>query len=243
MKKILLFSIAVLVALPIAADEALDIIRRVDEQQTAETGKAEFTMLVYPDADDESNVRESRVLSYSKGDEDSYMVFLEPRSIKGLSILSKGDDQWAFFPSTGRVRKIAGKSKKESVRGVGGDFSYEDLGGGNFEEKYSFRIAGEDKNSWTIEGTPIKDSSYSRILLTVEKESYQMQKIEFYTEEDGHFKDMYMNEVKEIGGREMPTRIEMRNLLKNSMTVVVTHAAEYDMPIDDKYFNPTRFYR
>jgi len=27
------------------------------------------------------------------------------------------------------------------------------------------------------------------------------------------------------------------------MTVVITHAMQHDVPIDDKYFNPTRFYK
>ena len=52
-----------------------------------------------------------------------------------------------------------------------------------------------------------------------------------------------MSEVKTVGGREIPTRIEMRNLESRSKTVVITHSAEDDVPIDEKYFNPTRFYR
>ena len=27
------------------------------------------------------------------------------------------------------------------------------------------------------------------------------------------------------------------------MTVIFTHAAEYDIPVDDRYFNPARFYK
>jgi hypothetical protein len=33
----------------------------------------------------------------------------------------------------------------------------------------------------------------------------------------------------------------MTNLRKESKTVVVILAAEYDIPVDDKYFNPSRF--
>ncbi len=227
-----------------ADEQALRIIREAERRYSSETSKAELSMLVYPDADDPGNVREFKVISYGRGEEDSYMQFIEPRAIKGLSILSLGGDQWVYFSSTGRVRKIAGKSKKESVRGVGGDFSYEDLSTGNWEEKYEFRIVSSDYARWVLQGNPKEeDSVYSRILISVDKANYLTSKTEYYTEEEGHYKDLEMSEVKVMGGREVPTRLVMRNWDKNSMTVVITHAVEHDVPIDDKYFNPTRFYR
>ena len=239
----MLFLLSALV-LVFAEEDALQIIREVEARQRAETSKAELSMLVYPDADDSGNVREFKVISYSKGEEDSYMQFVEPRSIKGLSILSRGGDQWVYFSSTGRVRKIAGKSKKQSVRGVGGDFSYEDLSAGDWEEKYDFRISRADSRQWVLEGLPKeKDSVYSRILISVDRQRYTSTKIEYYTEEEGHYKDLEMSEFKQMGGREVPTRMVMTNHDKNSKTVIITHAMQHDVPIDDKYFNPTRFYK
>jgi hypothetical protein len=228
----------------LADEQALEIIREVERRQSTETSKAELSMLVYPDAGDTGNVREFKVISYGRGEEDSYMQFIEPRSIKGLSILSRGGDQWVYFSSTGRVRKIAGKSKKQSVRGVGGDFSYEDLSAGNWEEKYEFRVESSDSKQWVLEGIPKqKDSVYSRILISIEKERYLATKIEYYTEEEGHYKDLEMSEIEEMGGREVPTRMVMKNYDKNSMTVIITHAMQHDVAIDEKYFNPTRFYK
>jgi len=227
-----------------ADEDAREIIREVERRQSTETSKAELSMLVYPDAGDSGNVREFKVISYGRGEEDSYMQFIEPRSIKGLSILSRGGDQWVYFSSTGRVRKIAGKSKKQSVRGVGGDFSYEDLSGGNWGEKYDFRISSSDSKQWVLEGTPKeRDSVYSRVLISIDRQRYLATKIEYYTEEEGHYKDLDMSEIKEMGGREVPTRMVMKNYDKNSMTVIITHAMQHDVPIDDKYFNPTRFYK
>ena len=227
-----------------AQETALEIIREVERRQRTETSKAELSMLVYPDAGDPGNVREFKVISYGRGEEDSYMQFIEPRSIKGLSILSRGGDQWVYFSSTGRVRKIAGKSKKQSVRGVGGDFSYEDLSAGDWEEKYDFRISRADSSQWVLEGAPKdRDSVYSRMLISIDKERYMATKIEYYTEEEGHYKDLEMSEFEEMGGREVPTRMVMTNHDKNSKTVIITHAMQHDLPIDDKCFNPTRFYK
>lgn len=225
-------------------EDALTIIRKMEEMHNIGSSKTELTMIVYPDVYNKDDNRQFKVLSYSKGEEDSYMVFLSPKTIKGLCILSKGGDQWVFFPSTGRVRKIAGKSKKKSVQGVGGDFTYEDLGGGNFEEKYSFTMLESPKDKWVIQGDPKEeDSSYTKIILYVDKKTHLMDKVEYYTGDEGHYKDLIMKEVKKIGGRLMPTRIIMANLSKESMTVIITHKAEYDVDIKDKYFDPARFYK
>jgi hypothetical protein len=199
-------------------------------------------MFIYPDAGAD-DCRSFEVVGYSKGDEDEYISFLEPRSIKGLTILSKGDDQWIYFPSTGRVRKIASKAKDQSIQGVGGDFSYEDLSAGKWEEKYDFIIASTTDQQWVLTGTPKKESSYSKVNLVIDKEKLMMIKIEYYKEKEGHFKDLIMEELKVLDGWEIATRMTMINYTKNSKTVLVINDAKYNVEIDEKYFNPTRFYR
>lgn len=229
-------------ALDLSAQDALTIVRAVDAKQHSDTSRSEMTMITYPDMRDPSARREFTVLSYSKGDDDSYTEFLEPRTIRGLRILGKGGDNWVYFPSTGRTRKIAGKSKKESVQGVGGDFSYEDLGGGKLETKYDFRLVSESARAWVLEGLPKKpDSVYSKIVITVDKSSSLLAKVEYHTAEEGHYKDLVLTDVKVLGGRETATRMTMTNLKKESKTDVIIRTAEYDVPIDDKYFNPSRF--
>ena len=225
-----------------AEEEPVTILRRVEEKQATDTSVSQMGMFIYPDAGAD-DYRSFEVVSYAKGDEDEYISFLAPRSIKGLTILSKGDDQWIFFPSTGRVRKIASKSKDQSIQGVGGDFSYEDLSAGKWEEKYDFKIASTTDQQWVLEGTPKKESSYSKVNLVIDKEKLMIVKVEYYKEKEGHFKDLIMEEIKVIGGREIATRMTMVNFDKNSKTVIVINDAKYDVEIDDKYFNPTRFYR
>ncbi len=228
----------------LSAEDALSIIRKVDEKQASDTSRTEMVMRTYPDAHDESNYREFAIAGYGRGEDESYMEFLAPRTIKGLKILGKGDDNWVFFPSTGRVRKIAGKSKGESVQGVGGDFSYEDLGGGKLEEKYSFSILSSGSNEWVLEGaTKKEDSVYSKIVITIAMSNYLPTKIEYYTTKDGHLKDLVMNEVKMIDGRETATRILMMNIKKESKTLVILKAARYGISVPENLLNPNQFYK
>ena len=248
MKNKIPFHLLILCALLIPAtgrsENAQDIIRKMDERYSTESGSTELAMLVYPDADDTENVRSFEIISHTRGEEESYMSFLSPRTIKGLTILSRGDDQWAYFPSTGRVRKIAAASRKESIRGVGGDFSYEDLGGGGFEEKYTFTVRATGEKTWILEGTPRKEGgTYSKIAITIDRSTFLPRRIEFFTLEDGLYKELVLEDVKRMGGKELPTRITMKNIGKNSMTVIITKRAKYDVDLPEKLFNPTRFYK
>lgn len=225
-----------------ADDDALEIIRKMDAKQASETSKSIMSMIVYTDADDEATAREMKMLSYSQGEDDTYMEFIEPRTITGLRILSKGDDQWVFFPSTGRTRKIASSAKKDSVKGVGGDFSYEDMSGGTFEEKYTPKLLETRDSEWIIEGMPKKaDPIYTKVIVTVDKATYLPRKMEYYTDEEGHYKDMLMEDFKVISGRDTAAKMTMNTLEKNTKTVIILHEAEYDIPIPEKYFDSNRF--
>lgn len=244
MKQVIIIIVILLFTFSLFAEnDALAIIRKVDELSKTSSSIAKMSMLTFPYSEDNSNYRDMKVLAYGKGEDDSYMEFISPKSIKGLRILSHEGDQWVYFPSTGRVRKIAAKSKDQSVQGVGGDFSYEDLGGGSMIDKYTYKILNSDKDSWTLEGIPTEESAYSKIIIIIEKDTYMTPKIEYYTPEDGHKKDLVSEDYKTISGKLMPTRMTMTNLIKQSKTVVIIHEAEYDVPIDEKYFNPMRFYK
>jgi hypothetical protein len=94
-----------------------------------------------------------------------------------------------------------------------------------------------------LEGVPKTSSAYSRILVYVGKGSDLVEKVEYFKDGEQPAKELIMDDVKKIGGRETATRIEMINLEQDSRTVIITHTAAYDIDIDDRYFNPTRFYR
>jgi outer membrane lipoprotein-sorting protein len=246
-REILILSALILLVSQAASatdEDPYAIIDLVEERQNADTGKSEISMLVYPDIDDKSNHRDMRLLSYSRGQDESYMEFITPKSIQGLRILSVDGNQWVYFPSTGRVRKIASKSKDESVSGVGGDFSYEDLSGGTMKEKYNLSLKESTRENWVIEGlAKAEESVYSRIVMTIDKEKMMMMKIEYYSDTKGHYKDLLIQKTGFLGGREIPVQMVMVNREKNSMTVIVTHTAEFDFPVDDRYFDATRFHR
>ncbi len=189
--------------------------------------------------------RNFSVLSYDKSGEGdmSLIEFVEPRAVRGLRILSKGSDSWVFFPSTGRVRKIAGSSRSGSVQGVGGDFSYDDLGGGAWADDYDFAILREGAERWELEGKrKSADAAYDSVKLTVDKKlglpvlaSFALEK------EGGYFKELAFSGFRDFNGRTRAGDMLMKNLKKGSSTSVVLREAAFDLVLEDRLFDPSRF--
>jgi hypothetical protein len=202
-------------------------------------------MTIFPEPGNPRNSREFQIQSYGQGKDDSYAEFIEPRSIRGLKILTLGDDIRVFFPSTGRTRRITGSGKSGSVGGVGGDFTYEDMGGGSYLESYTdFQLLDQDAGTWTIQGTPTdKDSSYTKVVFRISRENNLSLQTDYYTAKEGKLKTLTVKDIRLLAGRYIPFLSEMINHHKNQKTVIEISEARFDGPIDPKYFDPNRFYR
>ncbi len=240
----LAFLFAACVAAAALADEkGQAIVRRVDELEKSRTSRSKMEMTVRPA--DGGAPRTFSVLAYERGgaDETSLIEFVEPRSVRGLRILTRGSDSWVFFPSTGRVRKIAGSSRSGSVQGVGGDFSYDDLGGGAWADDYEFTVLAESAAAWELEGKrKAEDAAYDAVKLRVDKKLELPLLASFAKEkEGGYYKELAFGAHRDFGGRTRPAELLMRNNRKGSSTLVVLVEAVYDLPLEDKLFDPSRF--
>lgn len=233
----------VLLAVAVKAQDATEVMRRVSEAQDADTAAMRISMHIF-DSLETNESRDLFIESYGRGDTESYMEFVAPRSIAGLRIQDLDGEIRVFFPSTGRVRRIASGQKGGSVGGVGGDFSYEDMGGGDLLDEYTFAMVSETGDTWVIRGVPTDpDSSYDYLVYTIEKERLVANRIEYYTEDNGHEKTMTAQTFQTIQGRLLATELTMVNLRKQRRTVLRIHQAAFDVAMDDRLFNPNRFYR
>ncbi len=232
----------------LTAQTADEIIRMVDRRQTSSSEVTDLTMTVIDDTSRPDDAKSFRMESFSiteRDDEElSVYFFREPRRMAGLAILSRNDGQWVYFPSTGRVRLLSGAARSGSVSGVGGDFSYEDLGSGNWGDNYSFTLISSSDAHWVLEGLPAAgDVNYSRILMHVDKNNFIPRRIEFYKEGRNIEKILTITEIGSFHGRENPAVIEMENPNKNSSTIIEIHDIEYDRSLEESLFHPRQFYR
>src|SRR4029079_15195676 len=175
---------------PLTAEQ---IARRVQDRDTGKDSRAELRMKLY---DRRGRVRDRALslltLRRSSGDK-TLIRFTYPNDIRGTGFLvwehPQGEDErFLFLPSLGRVRRIAGSEAQESF--VGSDFSYEDIGGREFDD-YTYTLVDENA-SWPspagsgrprcrLESTR-KDASvqYPRVVSLVLKDSYVVVQAEMF---------------------------------------------------------------
>ncbi len=154
-------------ALPQAsATTAEAVARQVQDRNTGRDSRAAMRMKLF---DRHNRVRE-RALAIitlrgrnapgappSAPDGDRLLIrFNYPNDIRGTGFLvwehpGSDDERFLYLPSLGRVRRIAGTETQESF--VGSDFTYEDIGGREFDDySYAFGAPDGENASWTAAG-------------------------------------------------------------------------------------------
>lgn len=239
------FAAVVLLSLaaPSWAQSGRDIMARVQERQESSSAAMRVSMHIF-DRPDSTESRDLYLQTYSRGESESYSEFVAPRSISGLRILDLDGDIRVYFPSTGRVRLISGSQRGGSIGGVGGDFSYEDMGGGSLLDDYRFTVERADAAHYLIRGVPTDpESSYAYLLFRVLRDRLVVDRVEYYTARYGHEKTMTAEEFQTIQDRDVATVITMENHRKLQRTVLRIHQVKFDIQLDERYFNPSRFYR
>lgn len=229
---------------PALADDPAAIMARVDEQRRSDTRRATMVMRIYPEIDSNRGMRELGLLNLGRGVDESFIEFRAPRNIAGLRVLDLDGAVRVFFPSTGRVRNISGRARQGSVGGVGGDFTYEDMGGAGFATDYTdFQMEGSDGQGWVISGRPrARDSAYDRLVFHIARDTLVPLRID-YMSGGQQAKQLEARNIRQVGGRHVAMHLIMRNYAEGSRTEIHTESIEWDVPVDAARFHPNRFHR
>jgi outer membrane lipoprotein-sorting protein len=174
------------------------------------------------------------------GDQKALVEFTNPQD-EGVKYLKINKDLWIYFPSEQDMVKISGHLLKEGM--MGSDVSYEDaLEADALRTKYTATIEKEEPCDnhacWVILlDATVKDVPYFRRKLWVDKELFIARKEEMYAKSGKLLKVSNVLEIKEIGSRQFPVKVEMINKLrKNSKTIFTMDNITFDTDLSDNIF-------
>ena len=100
---------------------AFDILDRIDKNMVYKTAYTEMDMIIHTGR----RVITKSLISYSRGNEQSFIEFLSPARDKGSKILKSDDIIRVYYPSAERVQRLSGHMMRKSM--MGSDFSFEDM--------------------------------------------------------------------------------------------------------------------
>ncbi|EPD5574430.1 outer membrane lipoprotein-sorting protein [Vibrio parahaemolyticus] len=221
------------------AESAFDIVQKSDQAMRGKSSYSEATMeIVRPDW-----TRSMTMKSWTKGTELSLVLVTAPAKDKGSASLKRHREMWNWVPSIERVIKIAPSMLSQSW--MGSDFTNDDLiNQSSIVVDYQHALLGNDSfegdKVWVIEATAKPDAPvvWNKVTLWISQSTYLQRKVEFYDEFDERVNVLTTYDVKELGGRKIVTRMEMKPVDKpGNKTIFTTHQAQFDFDINDDFFS------
>ena len=244
--------IAGLLLLPAVTQQKLTadaIARRVQDRDTGRDSRASMRMKLF-DRHGRSRERALTMLSL-KGTGDRLLIrFTYPNDIRGTGFLvlehpEAEDERFLYLPSLGRVRRIAGSETQESF--VGSDFTYEDIGGREFDE-YTYAVLDENASwgppgggparpAWRLESRR-KDASaeFPRVVSTILKDSFVVAGADIYNRRNEKQKTYTVRRLEQIEGIWTVMDAEMTNAIAKSRTELTVEKTDYNVGLLDSHF-------
>ena len=220
--------------------------RQVEDRDTAKDVRMSIRMRLY---DRQNRVRERTLTMMSlRGGpgrptpaDRTLIRITHPADISGTGFLvweqpEAEDERFLFLPSLGRVRRIAGAEAQESF--VGSDFSYEDIGGREFDD-YQYVLV-NDAASWTASDgashpayvleSRRRDASsrFPRVVSTVRRDNYVVVHAEIFNRRDERQKTFDVRKLERISGYWTATDLVMSDAAQRTRTELVAADVAYD---------------
>jgi outer membrane lipoprotein-sorting protein len=220
---------------------AAGILKKIDENMVFSTAYSEIQM----DIQVKNRIITKQMVTYSQGNEKSFIEFLSPARDKGTKMLKMENVIKIYYPTAERVMRLSGHMLRQSM--MGSDFSYEDMTERSTKmlEEYTAEIAGEE----TIDGqacyilqltSKIEKQTYYTRKTWVDKERFIVLKEELYARSGKLLKVLTAGDIEYFAAqkRYYPKRVTMEDKLrKDSKTEMVITKIDFDVAIKESVFS------
>ena len=215
-----------------------EILAAVDQNMTHDTRSSELRMTV----EGKRRVKQYEMQSYSRGKEETALLFLSPSRDKGTKMLKKGDSLWIYLPSVEKIQKISGHMLRQGM--MGSDLSYEDLLQSTMlTELYEAKMLGQEEQNgrlcYRIELRATDESiAYPKRISWIDVEYLVPVKEDLYALSDMLLKTWTMSGVEQIEGRMFPTKIVVEDKLQQgTLTTLEFVNVQFSVELEGEVFS------
>ncbi len=220
------------------AQDAREIVRKAEDKLRGNTSVAEIVLtIVRP-----TWSREMRIKAWSKGKDYSLILITAPSKDHGTTFLKRTREVWNWLPSIERTIKLPPSMMSQSWMGT--DFTNDDLvRESSAADDYEHRMAGEEtilgRTCYRIELIPKPESAvvWAKVVTWIDQQDFMQLKTEFFDEGNVLVNQMIATEVKTLGGRTLPSSVEMIPMDKKGQKTVMSYLSlVFDKPLADSFF-------
>ena len=232
--------------------------RQIEDRENARDARMDMRMRLF---DRQQRVRERALTLISMrggaarpvpGDR-SLIRFTYPNDIKGTAFLvweqpNADDERFLYLPSLGRVRRIAGSETQESF--VGSDFTFEDIGGREFED-YSYRTVegAVAPANWTAPDRSVHpvhvlestsrdaNARFPRVVSLVRRDNFIVVRAEIHNKRGEIQKTFEALRVEKTDGYWTVLEMRMSDAVQRTRTELTMEKVEYDVGLKPDDFS------
>jgi len=237
----LMFATPVVAAPQPETPETIDgrqIIEHIEKLLWGKTSRGRYTMRI-------STPRWQRTLEidmWMRRPDKTFIRIRAPAKEAGTASLRIGDEMWNYIPKVERVIKIPPSMMLQPW--MGSDFANDDLvKESSVIRDYQHRVIGREQQGddavLVVEALPRENAAvvWGKLVYRVRERDLMPLKQDYFSERGERIKEMTFSQVKQMGGRLLPTHWEMRSLRKpGNVTVVELQDIVFDKPIADAIF-------
>jgi len=234
-----LMALLILPSMTNAQMTARQIIDEADKKMQGKSSSSEMTMeIIRPDWK-----REIGIKGWALDKEYSLMLITSPARDKGSAFLKREKEIWNWQPSIDRVIKLPPSMMMQSW--MGSDFTNDDLvKESSIVRDYEHTLVGDttmmDRDTWIIELIPKEEAAvvWGRIQAYITKGDYLQLLFKYYDEDEFLVNTMVLSDIKEIGGKILPTRMEIIPAENpDQKTVIVYKDIDFDVNLKEDFFS------
>jgi len=223
----------------LSAQDASEIIKKVDQKMRGNSSSSNMTMkIIRPDWS-----REISMKGWSLGTDFSLILITAPARDQGTGFLKRDKELWNWQPTIDRVIKLPPSMMTQSW--MGSDFTNDDLvKESSIVNDYDHFIRGDttitDLDAWKIELIPKEGAPvvWGRILIYVSKDDDIELLIKYYDEDEFLINTMILSDIREMGGRVIPARMDMIPAENpEHRTVIHYNDIQFDIGIGEDFFS------
>jgi len=224
-----IFTVAIL-----KAQNADALLQNMDNLMSAPMDKEAMVKMIVISKSGKEKTR--LAIMKQKGMYNKLYRYTEPKEKAGIATLSLPNDiMWLYMPSFDKPIKISLLSKSQAFTGT--DFSYEDMSGIPYSERYTPKlIESNNPEAFVLELSPkSKKMKYSKIILHLDKTYNYPIKMDFYNKSNNFDKVATYKYVKK-GKYWYAEQLKMTDVKKDSSTEIFLTDVKFDQGLTDEEF-------
>jgi len=181
--------------------------------------------------------------NWTSGKEFALTLITAPAKDKGQSFLKRQNEMWSWNPTISRLIKLPPSMMSQGW--MGSDYTNDDiLKESSAVNDYDHQIIGEEaldgRSCYKIKMVAKEDAAviWGHQIRWIDKKDFLFLKSELYDEDGYLVRTELGKEIKTMGGRLIPTRIELIPAEEEGqMTIIEMKEVQFNQPIEDNFFS------